>query len=88
MRWNDWKMIRLKDYGYVLYNLEKDLGETGDLKDKYPDVFQKMKTALENWETGLKEPDWHEGDKWRGVTWDIHKALMENKTPKRRQPRN
>jgi len=86
VRWKEWKLIRLKEYGFVLYNLKENLGETENLIEKHPDIFRKMKEALEAWELELVEPAWHEDQNWRDVTWQIHKGLMENKKPGRIHP--
>jgi len=86
VRWNNWKLIRLKGYGFVLYDLKDNTKETRNLIEKYPRIFKKMKSFLESWEQELSEPDWHEGQDWREVTYDIHKALMENKVPEHIQP--
>ena len=86
VRWGDWKLIRLENYGYVLYNLKDNLVETENVTEKYPEQFAKMKKALEDWEAELELPDWHEGRDWRDVTWEIHKALMENQKPDRIRP--
>jgi len=86
MRDGKWKLIKLDDYGYVMYDLDKDLGETNDLKKTDSDQFDTMKEGLNNWEQQLMEPLWHESKPWRDVTWDIHKALMNNKYPKRLHP--
>ncbi|PXA03382.1 sulfatase [Coraliomargarita sinensis] len=46
MRRGDWKMI-LKDGKVQLYNLEKDLKETSNVADKYPEVVESMRAAIE-----------------------------------------
>jgi len=86
VRWKEWKLIRLQDYGYVLYNLEENLGETENLVNQYSEISNKMKQALENWESELVEPAWHESQDWRDVTWQIHKDLMENRKPEKIHP--
>lgn len=74
-----WKLIRVDGYGYRLYNLDEDLGETKDLQEKEIVQFQKMILALENWEKELMTPLWTEDKGWNKVTYEIHKALMENR---------
>jgi len=88
VRWKEWKLIRLKDYGYVLYNLHKNLGETENMIEKQPDIFNKMKSELEKWESELLPPIWHEPQEWRDVTYDIHKFLMQNKPVTKKNPAN
>lgn len=79
VREGDWKLIRVDGYGYRLYNLGEDLGETKDLHEKEIVQYQKMILALENWEKGLMTPLWTEDKNWNKVTFEIHKALMENR---------
>ncbi len=86
VRYGDWKLIRLQDYGYVLYNLKENIGETKNLIEKNPQIFEKMKKLLEEWEAQMKPPAWHESKPWRDVTWQIHKDLMENRIPKKLHP--
>ena len=73
------KLIRLDDYGYRLYNLEDDQGEVNDLAQSEPELLKKLIFTLESWETELVSPLWAESDPWQLVTFEIHKALMENR---------
>ena len=79
VRQGDWKLIRLNGYGYRLYNLGKDLGETKDLQENEQDQLKKLKLALEDWESSLTSPLWLEDENWNLVNAEIHKALMENR---------
>lgn len=79
VRDGDYKLIRLDDYGYRLYNLQDDLGETNDLSESQPGLMNELKASLESWESGLMTPLWAESDPWQRVTFEIHKALMENR---------
>ncbi|MDX1639674.1 MAG: sulfatase-like hydrolase/transferase [Balneolaceae bacterium] len=86
MRDGKWKLIRLRDYGYRLYNLDQNIGETVHFSESNPTQFEQMKADLQAWERQMTEPWWHERKEWRTVTWDIHKALMENTTPEKLRP--
>lgn len=86
MRDGKWKLIRLRDYGFSLYNLDENLSETDNLVETKPKRFEQMKADLEAWEQQLVEPWWHERKEWREVTWGIHKALMENRKPQKVRP--
>ena len=44
-----------KDFDYMLVNLEDDLGETTDLKDKYPKIYDKLKEQLVDWISKAKQ---------------------------------
>lgn len=86
MRYNSWKLIRLDDFGYVMYDLENDPYETEDIKNEFPDQFASMKADLEEWEEELVEPWWNESAPWQAVTREIHESLMKNEPVKRVSP--
>ncbi|MBO6536756.1 MAG: sulfatase-like hydrolase/transferase [Balneolaceae bacterium] len=86
VRHGNWKLIRLDDYGYVLYDLATDPYETTNLKNREPERFESMKIALENWESKTVEPWWSENPKWQEVTSDIHQDLMNNRPIRRISP--
>lgn len=79
VREGKYKLIRLDDYGYRLYNLEEDLGENKDISQTHPELLEDIIASLESWEKELMVPLWHESDPWQRVTFEIHKALMENR---------
>jgi arylsulfatase A-like enzyme len=79
VRDGDYKLIRLDGYGYRLYNLADDQGEIKDLAESEPEVLNQLITSLESWERELAAPLWAESDPWQRVTFEIHKALMENR---------
>ncbi|TWO33429.1 sulfatase-like hydrolase/transferase [Seonamhaeicola sediminis] len=81
VRMGDSKLIQLKGYGSVLYNLSSDLGETNDLSLIYNNKLQELKLKYNNWESTLMAPLWDESKPWMDVTYHIHKQLMENKEP-------
>ncbi len=75
----NYKLIRLDEYGYRLYNLDEDLGEVNDLSESQPELLQEMISSLELWESELMTPLWAESNPWQEVTFEIHRALMENR---------
>jgi len=79
VRMGKYKMIRLDDYGFRLYNLEEDLGEMNDLSESQPELLKELISSLEEWETELMTPLWAESEPWQEVTFEIHRALMENR---------
>lgn len=85
-RIGDYKLIRLKNEQSVLYNLKSDIGEKTDLSKAEPEKFQEMEKALSNWENKMVNPLWIEEPDWTKITFDIHKALMNNQKPKKVQP--
>ena len=78
-RVGDLKLIRLQDYGYTMYNLENDLGETIDLSKIDSTEFNMIVSELETWELNMMDPIWGEDRPWMDVTYHIHQRLMENK---------
>ena len=82
MREGPYKLIRLEGYGYRLYNLATDLQESTDLRASEPAQFAAMRTALTEWDRQQVAPWWYEGEDWSSVTWEIHRALMENEQPR------
>ena len=78
VRDGNYKLVRLEGFGYRMYDLESDLGETSDLRSTHPDQFASILGSLGEWETGLVPPLWYEGEDWSEVTWEIHYDLMNN----------
>lgn len=78
VRIGDYKLIRLDEYGSVLYNLKDDLEEITDLSKKETVKFSTLLNELELWETGLINPLWNEGEYWKNKNFEIHKNLMLN----------
>jgi arylsulfatase A-like enzyme len=85
-RIGDHKLIRLKNYGSVLYDLSNDLSETTDLATKEPIVFNNLLNSLSEWESQMVNPLWREGKPWEDVTYNIHKRLMQNKPALYKEP--
>jgi arylsulfatase A len=66
LREGDWKILGRSDRtGFELYNLVMDLRETTDLSAHEPELFERLKQALIDYDTEvLKEgPDWWKQDK-------------------------
>ena len=49
----------------MLFDLEKDPGETQNLAEKNPEKAKELLHALERWEKGLAQPRWYDGTAWR-----------------------
>jgi arylsulfatase A-like enzyme len=54
-RSGDWKYIRTPE-GEGLYDLSKDIGETTDVKDSQPEVFQKLKAEFTSLDREMLAP--------------------------------
>jgi len=87
-RVGDHKLIRLDNYGYTMYNVDKDLGETKDISKMELDTFNSVVHELKLWESKMKEPLWIEGKSWMDVTYNIHKQLMQNEEVLHKSPVN
>ncbi len=82
----DFKMIRVDNLGYRMYNLEADLGETVNLTDSDTSQFESMLDEMHHWESGLMEPIWTEGFEWDSVTWLIHEDYYLNRKVRVKSP--
>ncbi|WP_179020657.1 sulfatase-like hydrolase/transferase [Winogradskyella forsetii] len=87
-RIGDHKLIRLKNYGSVLYDLSNDLSETTNLAIKDTVTFNQLLNGLEQWETKMIDPLWQEGKSWEDVTYHIHERLMQNEPVLYKAPKN
>tara|TARA_R110002126_G_scaffold72364_1_gene180907 strand:- start:79061 stop:80512 length:1452 start_codon:yes stop_codon:yes gene_type:complete len=79
MRYNDFKLIKLKKYGEVLYDLSSDISETKDLSRTKKATLKLLNNKLFQWESKMMSPLWKEDKDWMDVTFHIHKRLMQNK---------
>lgn len=77
----DYKLIGLKNFGYRMYNLSNDLGESKDIQDVQQAQYKKMQFDLEQWEEQMNDPLWLESEFWQKRVYNITKNLMENKDP-------
>jgi arylsulfatase A-like enzyme len=79
VRIGDNKLVRLENYGSVLYNLKTDIGENTDLSKTEVKTHEALIQDLEAWEKDMVEPLWQESGYWKKINFKIHKDLMENK---------
>jgi arylsulfatase A-like enzyme len=56
MRDGKWKWLRDDRHNEYLFDLSNDLTEMNDLKEKYPEIFQRLKTKYANWEKTMLKP--------------------------------
>ena len=87
VRVDNHKLIRLKYFGYTMYDLDQDLGETQNLSKSNTLKLNKLIEELEQWETEMSEPLWFEEKGWMDVTYNIHKQLMQNKKVTQKEPK-
>lgn len=80
------KLIKLKGFGSVMYDLSNDLGELNDLSQRDTSALKHISTKLSTWESKMATPLWREGKPWEDVTYHIHEHLMQNKPVLYKQP--
>lgn len=85
-RIGDYKLIKLADYGSVMYDLSDDIGEMNDLSSKDSAIFNHLTKNLATWESEMMTPLWGEPKPWMDVTYHIHQRLMENKQVLYKEP--
>ncbi|MBI9018671.1 MAG: sulfatase-like hydrolase/transferase [Phycisphaerae bacterium] len=86
VRQGKWKLIRVKSNPDLLFDLEKDLGETTNIAGKYPQKVKELLAELTNWEKDFPLPKWTEGKYWednqiRKHQMDVIGRDMERKYP-------
>lgn len=78
IRDGNWKLIRVDDYGYALYNLEEDISEANDLSNKMPEKVDELKNKFEKWEQDKMEPIWGEGEIYKYMRYNYHTERFKN----------
>ncbi|MES2773857.1 MAG: sulfatase-like hydrolase/transferase [Bacteroidota bacterium] len=78
IRYDQYKLIRVKGAGERLYDLSTDPGEKNDLQWVLPGTFTMLKEKLILWESDKMKPIWTEGAVWDTITLMIHDDLMRN----------
>lgn len=87
VRIGDHKLIRLKSFGSVMYNLSSDIGEMNNLAIKDTFTYNNLSKKLSVWESNMIAPLWAEGKPWEDITYHIHQRLMENKPVLYKEPK-
>jgi len=87
MRDGYWKLIRLDNYGYALYNLKDDLGEKNNLAAQMPEKVEELRRKLEAWESDKIQPLWKEAPRWTTVRYNYHVAIFETGNPPENKPK-
>ena len=77
MRDGPWKLIYVQDYGYALYNLDKDLAESKNLIKAENQRAQNMIQKLNDWKSELEEPRWGEAEVWFRTHSKNHIRIVE-----------
>jgi arylsulfatase A-like enzyme len=77
MRDGPWKLIYVQDYGYALYNLDKDLSESKNLIKPEKKRAEQMIAQLNEWKDGLEKPRWDEAEVWFRTHSKNHVRIIE-----------
>lgn len=57
-REGDWKITRMGNEPWALFNITGDIGEKKDLSGKYPELLKKMVDKTEKWTQSFVKPLW------------------------------
>jgi len=79
IRFNQYKLLRIRGLGERLYDTKNDLSETKDLQFEQPAIFSMLQQNLLDWEKDKQKPIWTEGAVWDTITLMIHDDLMNNR---------
>ncbi|TKG94206.1 hypothetical protein EYV94_13035 [Puteibacter caeruleilacunae] len=85
-RYKNFKLIWLHNYGYKLYDLDKEINEYTDIKDQNPLLFETMKNELHSWNSQMPKAWWPEPAEWQEVNQYLFEDLMENRPPRVKSP--
>ncbi len=72
-----WKLIYVQDYGYALYNLKNDIGESQNLIHAQKRRSEKMIAQLKDWKAELEKPRWDEAQVWFRTHSKNHIRIIE-----------
>ncbi len=86
VRYNQYKLIRVRGLGERLYDMNNDPGETNDLQFTQPEIVSLLNQKLNDWEKDKMKPLWTEGAVWDTITLMIHDDLMNNRKVRVRNP--
>ena len=77
MRDGPWKLIYVQDYGYALYNLDQDLGESKNLIKSKTNRAEQMIAQLKDWKSEMEKPRWGEAEVWFRTHSKNHIRIIE-----------
>ena len=88
VRQGPWKLIQVAEnplkedrdllLPLMLFNLEKDPGETTNIAEENPAKTRELLDSLKTWETQLEKPRWYDGKDWK--KWQEQKVEMHRMT--------
>ncbi len=63
VRQNDWKLVKMNNATWKLFDIKNDIGENNDLSAKYPQIVAKMVNGAQLWSESHVTPLWFDNDK-------------------------
>lgn len=86
VREGDWKLIRVDGGETLLFNLREDPSETVDRSEQDPEKVAALDAAISDWETGLVEPRWSHGKRYRENQLNKHNMDVIGRDQERQYP--
>lgn len=62
-RVGDWKLVKMRGTGDMLFDLSNDIGEQSDLAASRPEKLKELQAAYAAWAGAMKEPQWIRQDR-------------------------
>lgn len=63
VRQNDWKLVKMNNATWKLFDIKNDISENNDLSAKYPEIVAKMVNGAQLWTQKHVTPLWFDNDK-------------------------
>ncbi len=81
VRYQNYKLVSAEGVGQVLYDLDKDLGETKDISGEDVKILKKINEGYTAWEKGTIEKLWPGKKEWDDVKKVMYTDMFQNKKP-------
>lgn len=84
-RKDQWKVLKIQENKWKLFNLNEDIGEQNDLGDQYPELLKQMVDESQAWSKTHTEPRWFDPEELKTV-WKEKNMAAFQKTFKIEKP--
>lgn len=81
-----WKLIRVEEDQYMLFDIRGDVTERIDLAPLYAARVARMRKAMEAWESEMQQPASASGERWRSNQIKKHQAEVDSRAKERSLP--
>lgn len=81
-----WKLIRVGDAQYMLFDIQADVTERVDLAPLYATRVARMREALNAWESQMQPPVGASGERWQINQIKKHQPQVDTRTKERSLP--